>query len=320
MPAGPATPPSEEGIRKQATQLAEHLRSRQKELDHREAELNARAAQLERDTRAAQIWYSERVAEFAERGEAGNPESEQREESLRKLAAALDARKARLDEAEVQLGIQQAETRRLYEQLSTERREFEAEMEQQRERLATEQRRSVAELDQRRRALHRRSEQVDQSRAALEQFRGELGHMHRETLEIRLATEELWAQLSATAPPATLVQSLGRIRNQIADHYRLANAELRQQKEELEKVRQELSEQHDRLVRQKRQFDAWAAGSRHDADEQASRLMARAREVERREIELREESRNWLAERMELQQKIRRLRAELARCEPALID
>ena len=40
--------------------------SRQQELDHREAELNAWAAQLERDTRAAQLWLEERNAELEE--------------------------------------------------------------------------------------------------------------------------------------------------------------------------------------------------------------------------------------------------------------
>ena len=39
-------------IRTQAVQLAEHLRTRQKDLDHREAELNARVAQFENDRSA----------------------------------------------------------------------------------------------------------------------------------------------------------------------------------------------------------------------------------------------------------------------------
>ena len=91
-----------------------------------------------------------------------------------------------------------------------------------------------AELEEQRRAVARRSEQLDRSRAALEQLRGELGQLHRETLEIRLATEELWVQLSGVAPPAALIQSLGGIRNKLADHYRSAQSELRARKEEIE--------------------------------------------------------------------------------------
>ena len=44
----------------QAMQLAEHLRGRQQELDHREAELNARAAKLESDSRSVRLWLEER--------------------------------------------------------------------------------------------------------------------------------------------------------------------------------------------------------------------------------------------------------------------
>ena len=88
----------------------------------------------------------------------------------------------------------------------------------------------LAELEEQRRAVARRSEQLDRSRAALEQFRGELGQLHRETLEIRLATEELWVQLSGVAPPAALIQSLGGIRNKLAEHYRSAQSELRRER------------------------------------------------------------------------------------------
>ena len=86
----------------------------------------------------------------------------------------------------------------------------------------------------------------------LEELRAELGRMHRETLEIRLATEELWVQVSGVAPPAVLTRSLGQIRARLADHYRLAGSELDEQKEELQTIRCELAEQH----------VSWPCGSR----------------------------------------------------------
>src|SRR5208283_5425029 len=159
--------------------------------------------------------------------------------------------------------------------------------------------------------IERRAEQVDQTRAALGQFRAELGRMHRETLEIRLATEELWAELSGSAPPAALTRSLSQIRSRLADHYRMANLELHQKKEELEQLRGQLSQQYEKLVRQKRNFDAWAAQCREEVEQQAARLLARGEDLDRREADMSEYARRAQAEKLQLQQEIRRLRTKL---------
>ena len=178
-------------------------------------------------------------------------------------------------EAEAGVDVQRAELQTLQNLLLEDRRRFDEEARCQRERWEAQCRRAAAEIDQQHRLLGQQSEQVDQSRSALEQLRGELGRMHRETLEIRLATEELWAELSGDAPPAALTRSLGHIRTKLADHYRLANAELHQRKEELERLRDQLARQYEKLVEQKRQFDGWSAGCREEAESQSERLSAR---------------------------------------------
>jgi septal ring factor EnvC (AmiA/AmiB activator) len=136
--------------------------------------------------------------------------------------------------------------------------------------------------------------------------------MHRETLEIRLATEELWAELSGSAPPAVLTRSLGRIRSRLADHYRMANLELKQKQEELERLAGQLSEQHEKLVGQKRNFDVWVAQCREEVEQQAARLLARGEDLDRREADMGEYARRTQAEKIQLQEEIRRLRAKLA--------
>jgi septal ring factor EnvC (AmiA/AmiB activator) len=130
-------------------------------------------------------------------------------------------------------------------------------------------------------------------------------------LEIRLATEELWAELAGSAPPAALTRSLGRIRSRLADHYRMANADLQQKKEEIEGLRDQLSDQYEKLVRQKRSFDTWASECRDEVEHQAARLQARSDELDRRETETGEHARSLQAEKLQLQQEIRRLRAKL---------
>ena len=336
-----ADEPAAEQIRLQADQLAGHLRGRQKELDHREAELNSRIARLESDARSARLWLSQREADLASRGEELAKQQEELlhrqeevEKRLARLAAAeaaqqrrespalqadvgaatprtLAARQRQLDEARP--AEAQAETQKLHEQLLSQQRAFAEEAAAIREQMAAEHRQAMADLERSRQTVQRRADHVDRCRAALGQLRAELGRMHRETLEIRLATEELWVQLSGAAPPAALTRSLGRIRTKLADQYRQANAELADQRKELEAIRQQLIRQHETLVEQKRRFDSWAAGRQEECQQQASRLVAREQQLHCEELQLREQSRCWQAERIECQQELRRLRARACR-------
>jgi len=347
-----------EQVRMQAGLLASHLRVRQKELDHRQAELNAQIAQLERDARTARLWLGEREAELdrrsreldgqqrevekrlarlaaadaARRNQADtadakaqtkaagpSPELPAREEVLRRTAETLEAKRRQLDEAEAQLADAQAETQELRRQLCETHREAQEERRLQRQRLAEEQRRVTGELEKQRQAVQRRSEHVDRCQESLEQLRGELSRMHRETLEIRLATEELWVQLSGAAPPAALTRSLGRIRSKLADHYRLTGAELQQQKDELETIRGQLAEQHEKLVRQKHEFQQWVAKRQEETDGQAARLIAREEQLRQKEVELTEQAHRWQAERLQYREEIRRLRSRLSAPDEAVV-
>ena len=212
-----------EQIRLQADQLASHLMARQKELDHREAAMNSQAARLESDARAARIWLSQREADLADRDESllaredkidrqlkdmqvgdANPETvasaspAEKEGELSRMAEALAAQKKRLDEAEQRLSATQTEAERFHKQLSQQQQKSEEELATLREQLTAEHQQAMAEVAQKRQAVERRAEHVGQCQATLKQLRGELGRMHRETLEIRLATEELWVQLAGS--------------------------------------------------------------------------------------------------------------------------
>jgi chromosome segregation ATPase len=343
----PAEAPASDLLKLQAEQIAAHLRLRQKELDHREAELNSLTARLESDARSARLWLSERETELASRAEeaaelqanllkqqqafeqqprtiesqaqqfeqhwsAGSGDLADREAALRSAIGSLEARKQQLNEAESRIAIAQADIQRIQEELLTERRAFQEEVVAARRQMADERREAMADLERKRQAVQRRSEHVDHCRAALMQVHTELQRAQRETLEVRLATEELWVHLSGAAPPATVTRSLGRIRARLAENYHHANTELTQRKEELESIRAQLTEQHGNVLKQKRHFEEWVACQREEIDQQASRLVARERQLHGEESRLREESHSWRGERLEYQQEIRRLRAELA--------
>ena len=328
----------------QANQLAAHLRNRQKELDHRESELNAQIARLETDERSARLWIDQHETDLAVREAAWKDRQrklhEQELEAERRLArlATADAalqrrspefdaaklkeledaaeslalRKQQLDEAEKHLAQSQAESSAMFEQLAADRRELLDRTAAAAEQTAAQRKQMAAESAENRRAVERRAEFIDERWATLKRFRAELDQVHRETLEIRLATEELWARLSAAAPPASLVQSLSQIRSQLADRYAQANADLVEQRQELESLRAQVAVQVENLVERKRQFDLWAAGSQEDCRRQTDRLLARERELQEQEILLRQQSQRWQAERLRYQLELERLQSPAA--------
>jgi hypothetical protein len=275
-----------EKLHRQAAQLAEYLRERQSELDHREAQLNAQVAQLESDARAARLWLGERDAELLERHHA-------LARSEREVAKRLD----RLAAMENALGRQAGESKdgdrpifpaeksgpspnlyelaRLRDQLVEEQRRFQEDARREWERIAAAKQQAQTEVEKKQQVIQRRSEHLDRCRAALWQLRGELQQLHRETLEIRLATEELWIQLAGTAPPAALTHSLGRVRARLAEEYNLTRAEIAEQKKELEALREELATQCEAFADRKKRYERWAAMQQQEVEIQAQRLAAR---------------------------------------------
>jgi len=169
----------------------------------------------------------------------------------------------------------------------------------------------LAELEEKRLTLQRRSEHVDQCRAGLEQLRTELGEMHREALEIRLATEELWIQMSSTTPSPVLTRSLAQLRAKLAEHYRATAEELDRQRSELLEIRNGLAQQHDRLLQQKHELELWAAKRQEEVEQHAASLVCREQELDRQEAEFREQARKWQVEQLAYRAEIQRLQSRL---------
>lgn len=313
-----------EGLHLQAGQLASLLRGQKKELDEREAELNSRIALWESDVRASRLFYEQRQAEISAAEEllarksselsADAKSLDERKKDLRVRETAIVAKEGALSRRKHEINRLEREARERLDRLAVaeaaqienarkaEERSADAERRWATcERLIAEQNQAKKEIELRSQAVEKRAEHVDKCQASLRQLREELGRMHRETLEIRLATEELWVQLAGAAPPAALTRSLGRIRTKLAEQYAQANAELAERKRELETIRARLEEQFRKLLEQRRRFDGWAAGRRQECESQASRLIAREQQLQLESDRIRRQSQSWQAERIKYQ-------------------
>jgi len=296
-------------------QLAEQLAEREKTLNHRAEELArnelrwAEECEKQKSDLEAELWRRE--------AQWQSPSAEQVAERrrLEDMATKVREREQRLGRAESLLSQQQAEVESRARQCDRLRTELDELERSQRQILVGERERSEAELARRKLALEQRGEELDVRSAAVEQLRGDLTRLHRETLEMRLATEELWAQLSGAMAPAALTQSLARIRAKLADYYKHSERELEARQQDLGRLADKVTGQHDKLASRRQQVEDWAAKRQAEIDQHANRLVAREQELARLERRFQKRELDWQSEREEFQQEIRRLMREIRRSE-----
>jgi hypothetical protein len=141
--------------------------------------------------------------------------------------------------------------------------------------------------------------------------------MHRESLELRLATEELWARLSAKAPPAQLTQMLGQLRSRLAEQYRVDSVAAARRRDEIKALSAKLADHSKQLSGQRQELQQWAKRRQEEIEEQAARLVAREQELDQQERQHAQLQQTWEDERRSYQGEIRRLLAQLRKRELA---
>lgn len=167
-----------EQLQLQVAQLAGHLRQRLREVDHREATLNARVAQLESDLRASRLWLSEREMAYQEREqelvrqiEELQENAEVRQEQRETITIRSEAQIAELNEREQEVRLREDDLReRRFEvdrQASAIRHAqqlWQHEREREEKQLAEERRRFDADVKQWREQFEQECAAVDQER------------------------------------------------------------------------------------------------------------------------------------------------------------
>jgi len=239
------------------------------------------------------------------------------EGSIPSAGQTIAQREERLYDWEYQLAQQEAELARQQSQHAVQR----AELTQRRE--AFEKQRGVWQsqrqkdqrqhrLRERRRHEHlrQRGRQLDDREAALLRLRDEVARMHRQTLELRIVTEELWTRLVATVDPATLVKSIGELRRQLSDQFRIATDEIATRRAELSELQKQTVSVQQSFHEQRRQLEAWFHRRRHELDRQAADLNARRQKLALQAERCDDREQAWQQERTELEAQLHRLRSQ----------
>ena len=229
------------------------------------------------------------------------------------LAERLKARQRNLEEAEALLADSQAELDGLRRQFEADRQAWHKRCESTRQEMEQAQARSEADFDKKLHGLKARADRFERRAAALDQLRAEVLRAQREALELRLTTDEVWAQMMGVAPPAALSQSLAQVRGKLAEQYRSERAELAGQKKDLEMLAARFDQDRERLQQHKQELEQWAVNRQADLEGQAARLVAREQQLDGRQAELDELRSEQMQDRQGYEREIRRLLGELRR-------
>lgn len=214
-------------LQSQADQLAAHLRQRQQELDRREAQLNSRLADFDKEVREARLWLAERNDELNER--------EARCEGSGDHAAHGARVQGSVSIPQPTAGFADTTTPgSLAEGVGY---------------RAPHNRTTSAEWAEQKVALLAKSEELDRRRAELELFREKVSQMHREALELRLAAEQVQAELRASLGAERADEAVALARQLLTRYFHDEQAELIRKREELEWLKLDLAAEHDRLER-----------------------------------------------------------------------
>ncbi|MEM9185439.1 MAG: hypothetical protein AAGB00_02975 [Planctomycetota bacterium] len=240
--------------------------------------------------------------------------TEQRVAELAEQAQQFQARARYLDQAEAMLTDEK-------QALADDRRRLAAERQQTQEAFVVERRRIEAERSETRtlatqneKLFAAKEAEIDQRQTALGQLQAELEAGQREVLEMRLATEETWAQLAGALAPATLTRSIAQVRSRLADHYQHTLEEIGARRKELADVTGKLSAEHQRIDEQRARLQQWASRREEDIEQRAARLIARERELDRQQRHYEQLETRWTSERANYRDKITELLAEVRDC------
>jgi hypothetical protein len=167
------------------------------------------------------------------------------------------------------------------------------------------------ELDQLRTRLAARETALDQQQGAIEQLRSEITAAHRQSIEMRLMAEQLWAQVQGRMPPAEITQSIAQLRLKLAEQYRLEQQGLAEQKQELLSLAEKVAEESGTLRTQRQELQSWFAAREEEIERHAKSLVIREQELLEQSDQLREIETRWNSDRRRLEQEVREMHSRL---------
>ncbi|WP_425617806.1 hypothetical protein NA78x_001495 [Anatilimnocola sp. NA78] len=298
-----------------ATQIIareQELKALDQQLRQRRQELDRQAAAF---SHAQSLWQLQQKHEETsarhEREKAQEKWDRALAEERQELDFEIAGRRRQLEAAEQVFREQQ--TRLDQERVDFERMRVQATNQLQRERAAWDERSQTNDLEyvSRQRELESREAIVERQRVAMEQMRTEIGNVHRQSLEMRLIAEQLWAQITGRLSSAEITRSIASLRLQLSHQYEQEQKALTKQKDELVQLAERLQGQHTLLSAERQEVRNWGMARQAGIEQQARQLVEREQQLEAEQQEVRTARQNLHDERRRYEQEIRDLATQL---------
>ena len=318
-----------------AKELASHLQERLELLDEREAELNARLAVVDQEERIARIRELPGF-DFLEEQDARDTlssvtsptpylDTPEGGVALKKLRARIARDQAKIAKSSDQMckdSLSQDKPSTTFDTIGEpwQRSRQEATLpkpspEQRLPRtMETEPGQSFATpsaIAEENQQLKDRHDSLNRKQLQLEKLHDEITKLHREALEMRIATEQAWTQMATLGNDSNAAETLAGLRRRLDDNYRVSNDELTRRHSEVQEVRTHIQEQEARLRIQIRDAQLWIDRRWNELEARDANLSVRETEVDQRETEFDRQARLWQRQREEYRYEIEELSQRL---------
>lgn len=168
-----------------------------------------------------------------------------------------------------------------------------------------------AEIRRQQDVLSLHAQNLESRRIRLDHLRGELEETHRQTLEMRIAVEDVWAQISQSVGDEASSEGVTAAKAALGEHYRHLEEAWHARRSELDEGRNLLQVQHQEFEEERRTLHQWLA-------ERDERLRAREESLQRdsqtiadREVSCSAAREQWMHEKVEAETVIRELLRQL---------
>lgn len=284
------------------------LAERERQFEAKEYHIRERRQFIERE--AAALHHARQEWERFQEEEQSDLTSE-RAIIRQELEAELNARAEALSQGESLLADHTRELERDRQTLTTQRADWQRQKAEESEAIALLRHRTEAELEQRRTRLVTREATLDQQQAALDQLRGEITAAHRQSIEMRLIAEQLWAQVQGRMPPVEITQSIAQLRLKLGEQYRLEQQGLAEQKRELLALAEKVAEQSMAHRNQRHELQTWFAAREAEIESHAQSLVIHEQHLLEQSDQFRQTENRWNSERRQLEQELREMHTRL---------
>ena len=155
------------------------------------------------------------------------------------------------------------------------------------------------------------AQNLEARRSRLDELRDALEETHRETLELRLVAEQVWAQLSQTFGEEATRVRVEQARKELLSGYEKSHDSLIEQQQEIIEAETRLEEQRDRFRQEREEFAGWMDERERQLADQERSLQRDLEAAAAAETEWRATRERWTLEKIEAESVIRQLLDEL---------